>query len=84
MATRSGNSNAHLGMVDISIEEEMANLPPNTPALRKKRARSKKAKSAEEVEAGIHCVATYKRQSPWLLITLPNLMMSLKRRMVVM
>ena len=63
MAMRSGNGNAHPGVVDISIKEKMVDLPPNTPAPRKKRARSKKTKSAEEVEAGIQHVATYERQS---------------------
>ena len=60
---RSGNGNAHPGAVDISIKEKTVDLPPNTPTLRKKRARSKKTKSAEEVEAGIQRVATYERQS---------------------
>ena len=63
MATRSSNGNAHPGTVNISVEEKTVDLPPNTPAPRKKRAKSKKTKSAEEVEAGIQRVATYERQS---------------------
>ena len=62
---RYGNSNTHLGMVNISIEEERVALLPKTPTLRKRWARNKKEKkSAEEVEAGIHCVTAYERQSP--------------------
>ena len=60
---RSGNRNIHPGMIDISVKEERVNLLPNTPTLRKKRAKNKNTRSAEEVEAGIQQVAAYERQS---------------------
>ena len=60
---QSGNRNIHPGMIDISIEEKRVDLPLNTPALRKKRAKSKNMRSAEEVEASIQQVTAYKRQS---------------------
>ena len=64
MATRSHNATAHPGAVDISIEEEMADNIPKTPAPKKHKARNKKnIKSAEEIKAGIQHVAAYKRQS---------------------
>ena len=60
---RSGNRNIHLGMINISINEERVDLLPNTPTLRKKGAKNKNMRSAEEVKAGIQWVTTYKRQS---------------------
>ena len=49
---RSGNSNVHLGAVDISMEEKK--VDPKTPAPRKRQNRNQKnMKSAEEVEAWI-------------------------------
>ena len=64
MATRSHNATAHPGAVDISMEEEMADNIPKTPAPKKHKARNKKnIKSAEEIEVGIQHVAAYKRQS---------------------
>ena len=62
MATRSRNATVHPSAVDISMEEEMVDNIPKTPAPKKCKARNKKdIKSAEEIEAGIQCVAAYKR-----------------------
>ena len=56
---RSGNSNTHPGMVDISIEEEGVDLLPNTPAPKKRQARNRKEKmSAKEVEDGVSAILT--------------------------
>lgn len=64
MATRSSNTTAHPGAVDISMEEETPDHIPKTPAQRKRRAKSKRdVKSAEEVDAGIQRVAAYERKS---------------------
>ena len=54
MLMRSGNSNRHPGVVDISIEEDEVDHLLKTPAPRKTLARNKKnVKSAKEVEASI-------------------------------
>ena len=64
MSTRSGNSNRHPGVVDISTEEDEVDHLPKTPAPRKTLAGNKKnVKSAKEVEASIQRVAAYERQS---------------------
>ena len=64
MATRSCNATSHPSAVDISMEEEMADNIPKTPAPKKRKAKNKRnIKSAEEIKAGIQCVAAYKRQS---------------------
>ena len=55
---------AHPSAVDISMEEEMVDNLPKTPATKRRKPRSKKdIKSAKEVEAGIWHVAAYKRGS---------------------
>lgn len=61
MATRYGNSGAHPGAVDISDKEE--DLFPKTPAPKKRSSKVKNKKSGTELEAGLECVATYKKQS---------------------
>lgn len=95
MATISGNGNMHLGVVNISIEEEGVDLLLKTPTPRKDEL---EIKSAKEVEAGIHHVAAYKSwslneelvnatPSPMLHLQLPITLLKLttspKKRMVV-
>ena len=63
MKTRSHNTTAHPGAVDIIMEETVDNLP-KTPAPKKRQPKNKKeVKSAEDVEVGIKRVAAYERQS---------------------
>ena len=60
---RSGNSNRHPGVVDISIEEDEVDHLLKTPAPRKTLARNKKnVKSAKEVKASIQRVAAHEKQ----------------------
>ena len=66
MATRSGNSNAHPGAVNIRVKEEMVDHPPNTPSPRKKRARSKK-KSQPKRSKLVYSMLQLMRGSPSMM-----------------